>query len=290
MIEATVSGKTATATVTVPAPPPPPPPPAPGTGSPPDLISVDFDDGTTGALSGGGPLDGDIRVINDPTGAGKGKVLSLHYKRDATESPGVVVDRNRSVEYWHALRLGETIFFRGEVYFDVPTMVGANNTPISRKLLYWQPHVNYWKYGGTGGPNMVSMLTSWNNGGWVEASYIDAAGDLESHFTTGAAGAFQAKRWHVVEKQMTMNSTLDSKDGIIRIWIDGALVFERTNVGWTDSRWIGKPVREGNGTGLDANDIYFERFLVGEQVNYNQAYDEYRYWNNVSFSTKRISR
>jgi hypothetical protein len=37
-------------------------------------------------------------------------------------------------------------------------------------------------------------------------------------------------------------------------------------------------------------DVYFEHLLVGQQVNdnNNSNYDEFRYWDNVTFSTARV--
>lgn len=45
----------------------------------------------------------------------------------------------------------------------------------------------------------------------------------------GPSGALEKNRWYAVEQQVRMNRP-GEKDGILRAWIDGQLVFERTNL------------------------------------------------------------
>jgi hypothetical protein len=55
---------------------------------------------------------------------------------------------------------------------------------------------------------------------------------------------------------------------------------------WSDPLWVGDT---SNSVPFEASDIYFMGFLVGQQVNsHDSSFDEYRYWDNVAFSTKRI--
>jgi hypothetical protein len=74
------------------------------------------------------------------------------------------------------------------------------------------------------------------------------------------------------------------------VWLNGILIYESTTTRWTDRACIGKPLPGGNGTPLDAADVYLAHLLVGQQVNdnSNSAYDEFRYWDNVTFSTARV--
>jgi hypothetical protein len=34
--------------------------------------------------------------------------------------------------------------------------------------------------------------------------------------------------------------------------------------------------------------VYFQRYEFGDQVNYSGTFDEYRYWDQVAFSSTRI--
>lgn len=49
----------------------------------------------------------------------------------------------------------------------------------------------------------------------------------------GPSAALEKNRWYAVEQQVRMNRP-GEKDGILRAWIDGQLVFERTNLRYRD--------------------------------------------------------
>jgi hypothetical protein len=237
-------------------------------------------------MSGAAPGT-DITIVNDPTGSGKGKVLSLHFKRLATESPGQQVDRNRHIDYYRKTGLGQSIFFRGEVYFDTPSLDPGGGRFIMRKLLYWQPYGDGGKYGGNGSVQMFDVMVMFNHGIQVQTGYI-ANGTLYYGGGPARTEPIQGRRWHTVEKQLTMNSTLDSADGIMRLWIDGDLVIDKTDMRYTDSDMIRRGVPNGNGTLMEIQDVAFNSFAVGDQMQCDFEFDEYRYWDNVQFSTKRI--
>ncbi len=48
------------------------------------------------------------------------------------------------------------------------------------------------------------------------------------------AVAVPKDRWFNVKVQMTMNTSASAEDGILRGWLDGVLMFERTNIRWTE--------------------------------------------------------
>jgi hypothetical protein len=83
-----------------------------------------------------------------------------------------------------------------------------------------------------------------------------------------------------------MESAIGRADGILRIWLDDNLVFESAAMTWSDPAWVGDT---SYGVPFDASDIYFESFQVGDQVLWDKGYfDEFRYWDNIQFSTRRI--
>ena len=61
-----------------------------------------------------------------------------------------------------------------------------------------------------------------------------------------ANGLIKKGRWYAIEQQITMNTrdgfntqgSSGRKDGIVRGWVDGRLVLERTNVRFTDMDYI----------------------------------------------------
>jgi hypothetical protein len=275
-ITATSEGKAGGALLTVVAAPPPPPPP---TGV---LATSDFNDGTFGPYTiNEGPPGGQVDVVADPTGAGKGKVARFHYPKVVSD------DVNRSLEYHHSNSYGQTLYFRGEFYIPVGSPI--TDGTYQRKLLYWLPHVDYTKYGtnGSGGPTFWSLVTMFGDGlfwnGVMVAQNSANNIDIMARLATITPG-----QWYTIEKQITPESSIGAKDGVVRIWLNGNLVFTKTNMQWTDPAWIGQPVPNGNGTPLQASDVYFQRYEVGDQVNYSGTFDEYRYWDNVTFSTARV--
>ena len=224
------------------------------------MIFVDFENGTAGGMSG---VDGgDIKIVQDPTGSGKGKVLSLHYVRTAGEAPGQPVDRNRHIDYQRSIGHGQSIWFKGEFYLDIDKFSGTNNEPVMRKLTYYQP--------GTG--SLWDVLVMFNENLDDQLGYQGSAGHVYKNNSTPNPG-IRTKTWHTLEKQMTFNSAPGVSDGVIRVWIDGRLIIENTAVRFTDA---GGPANA------------FGNFAIGDQMQGNLAYDEYRYWNNVAFSSKRI--
>ncbi|HEX8904835.1 MAG TPA: Ig-like domain-containing protein, partial [Longimicrobiaceae bacterium] len=251
-----------------------------GTFAAPDLASANFDNGSVAPYIDYGGTD--LSLIDDPTGAGKGKVARFHYA-------GTSQDRNRAVEYQHAVRWGETIFFRGQFYLP-PGSAGMDDGFYQRKLIYYYPHVDYNKYGGgRGGPWFWSLITMFGAGLRWYGGYLPQTDPLVEVMTPPLAQIVTG-HWYSLEQQLTMNTTPSARDGIVRIWLDGQLIYEKTDMRWTDPAWDGQ-VFSYNGVGsvLDWNDVYFQRFQTGEQVNYmNGSFDEYRYWDNVAFSTRRI--
>jgi hypothetical protein len=250
---------------------------------PPDLAFANFNDGTIGPYytypQTQAPLD--LAFPADPTGSGRGNVARIHYV-------GANGDANRQVGYLHPVHFGETLYFKGDFYFPVGT--DLSKSMIQRKLLYWQPHFDYAKYGGQGGPvywNIISMFgdqLTWTAGMVAQASPVGDQSPTVYGLATIVAG-----RWYTLEQRMTTESSIGARDGVIQIWLDGVLIFTRTGMWWSDPAWIGQPVPGGNGTLFDAADLYFQQFFTGDQTDWETgSFDEYRYWDNVAFSTTRI--
>lgn len=243
-----------------------------------DLASHNFDNGTIGPFTN--PWGVDLDFPTDPTGSGRGKVARFHYF-------GSNGDQNRALDFSLARRWGQPIYFRGE--FNIPVSDLATGD-ILRKLIYWQPHNDYAKYTTNGG--LATGRTVVHLAGSdlvVDATYNPAAGTGRNandvRTVEVVATGLQGHQWYTLEVYQQMESAIGRADGILRVWLDNRLVFEKETMTWSDPAWVGD---RSNGVPFEASDIYFEHFLVGQQVNWSGTYDEYRYWDNVEFSTRRI--
>lgn len=65
-----------------------------------------------------------------------------------------------------------------------------------------------------------------------QADMSDAYGDVYG-WGLGPSGALEKNRWYSIEQQVRMNRP-GERDGILRAWVDGKLVFEKTNVRYRD--------------------------------------------------------
>jgi hypothetical protein len=125
----------------------------------------------------------------------------------------------------------------------------------------------------------------------VDSQYTLADGTTPQRYANIATGLLP-KRWYTLETQVSFETSIGAGDGIFRVWLDGVLIYSITDMRLTDPAWIGIPIPGGNATPYELADCYLRYVYVGEQVNlsgYIQGtFDEYRYWDNVAFSTKRI--
>lgn len=251
----------------------------------PDLAFNDFNTGILGPYTN--PYGVDLDFVDDPTASGRGRVARFHYA--ATVAPGGVADQNRAIDFAYARKWGQSIYFSGEFYVPVTDL---GNGETLRKLIYFQPHNDYAKYpvnGGLATGRTVVVLSGSDM--IVDATYNPApatgknANDVRTVQTI--ASGIQGNKWYTLEVHQQMETSIGGTDGILQIWLNGTLVFDRNNMTWSDPNWVGDT---SNGVPYDASDIYFEHFLVGQQVNAFASFDEYRYWDNVAFSTRRIGR
>lgn len=237
-------------------PPPPPPPPPPGV-----FAAATFDDGTTGGfynnfastLSVEGA--GDVDIIPDPTGANRGKIARVHFV-------GANQDKNRYFSRGGTrIGLGQTVYFKGDFY-----LAGTETSPFfQRKLIYYQSlsyvaGQQYWSI-----PTLMGTELKWTNG------------VIGKERMSGVLAKLQLNRWYTLETEITLNSCFSCNDGVGRLWLDGVLLDEFTGFSWSNPAWQGVQ---------DPSKQYWDIFLIGDQVSYEQgAFNEYRYWDNVTMAT-----
>ena len=136
----------------------------------------------------------------------------------------------------------------------------------------------------------------------VDATFNPAVGNgtSDTHRThVEGLATIAPSTWYTLEVFQQLESSIGGADGILRVWLNGTMVFEKTTMQWTDPGWVGATgdytgswsnPGAGQGVVMDAADIYSQRFYVGDQFNWSGVWDEYRYWDNVAFSTQRIGK
>jgi uncharacterized protein YjdB len=236
--------------------------PAPTSGT---LVTHDFEDGTLGPYFN--PWHSGIDVVSDPTSTGHGKVARVHYVADGVTQ----VDDNVGVfpTQTFSVGLGDSVWFRGDFYI-------ANTADGMRKLIYW----------GRDGyePEHFSMVLELEPGTGPASTQLQVissvAGPSNLPKDATYTGKFiTTKQWHRLEIQLKVNSSFAAKDGILRVWLDGAILYDRTNMQWTDPLWTSDP-------GL----YKWASWGVGYQMQIGTGvgFDEYRYWDNVAFAKTRL--
>jgi uncharacterized protein YjdB len=250
---------------------------------PPNLASQNFDGGSYSpyynfwdpAVGG----DGTVDIVSDPTGSGRGKVARMHYVHTNGDS-------NRFLQYSHVIGFDSTMFSRGDFYLDVADL----GTGLwGRKLIYYRPNQPVSKFGGAWREFAV-VVDLQGNDLRVSSWYVRADGTTQER-SDYLPTHLLPRTWYTLETQVTPETSIGAGDGIVRVWLNGSLVYEITNLQLTDPAWIGIPVPGGNSTPYELSDAYLAHVDVGEQVNLNTgSFDEYRYWDKVAFSTKRIGQ
>jgi hypothetical protein len=240
----------------------PAPAPTPAPAGPSVLATSTFESGKLDPFTN--PWGTDIDIVDDPTGSGHGKVARYHYA-------GTAQDRNRSLMYENGKGIGpgETIHFSGQFY--LPNGINTSPAFAARKLLYFQPDA-------ASGKTFSSIITMYGTQLSIVNGYVAQNGSTVEVKGPTAPFTFQTGRWYKIETQITLNTSFTSNNGVYRCWIDGQLVYENTKMSWSDPKWTPAPAPQK-----------LRYFLVGDQVNASGSFDEYRYWDNVTFSTVRVA-
>ena len=213
-------------------------------------VSHDFENGGFGPYSyPWTQYPDDVVVVDDPTGR-TGKVAWMHYVRS---SLGASKDVNRALFWARVVGYGQTIFFKGDFY--IPHMTPGTEYN-NRKLVYF--------FGGPGADSF-GVVGVWGTGMRFE-------GGAYNHTIT-VNNIFQINwdQWYTLEIEVGVNSAYNVQDGVIRVWVDGTQVLQRTNMWWL--------VYDGS--------YYLQNVGFGYQTQEDGLYDEVRYWDNVSFAPSR---
>jgi len=235
--------------------------PAPTSGT---LVSHDFEDGTLGGYYN--PWGTGIDVIGDPTGGGHGKVARMHYYADAVTQ----YDDNRALfpKTEFDVSLGDSLWFRGDFY--LPSTLNDDPTVSMRKLVKWGFLHDQWHF-----PEQSEVTLTLAGAEVQVTSTVVGPSNLPPDYTYTGVQVTKGV-WHRLEIQLKMNTTFAAQNGVFRLWLDGKLIYDRSNMRWTDPLWTEDPAT-----------FNWPGFGFGDQMQAKVAYDEYRYWDNVIYSKTR---
>jgi uncharacterized protein YjdB len=246
--------------------------PTPSSGT---LASSDFESGSITPFWN--PWSTGIDVPSDPTGGGHGKLARYHYTTNGTtqfDDNKALLPQSTTV----SRTLGQEIWFQGDFYIDAAARMDASGTAMVQRKLF--------KFGWDGGISFPHVLeTELTAFGPQFALVIQpqqaftlAEGTGLLHYIPTSVAKLTAGGWHRIKVYQKINSAYGMADGILRLWYDGILMFDRSDMRWSDPTWTDNP-----------STYLWNSWAVGYQVNSTTAaVDEYRYWDNVVFSTAAI--
>jgi len=229
------------------------------------LFSHDFEDGTLGGYYN--PWGTGIDVVDDPTGGGRGKVARIRYYADGVTQ----YDDNRALfpKTAFALGLGDSLWFRGDFY--LPSTLNDDPSASMRKLVKWG-----FLHDGSHFPEQYEMTLTLAGAEVQVTNTVVGPSNLAPDYTYTGFDISKGQ-WHRLEIQLKLNTSFAAQDGILRLWVDGKQIYNRTNMRWTDPLWTEDP-----------NTYNWQGWGVSDQMQAKVAYDEYRYWDNVIYSKSRV--
>lgn len=231
-----------------------------GIAIPPPTVLFQFPASSTAVVPPWDFANGAVTLSTNPTYAHGGNNSAEFHYTGCTDC-NVWVDKVITPGHTH-------VFMRGYVYFRTPA--GGLDTAIKQRKIMWESDD---LGGGTHtGPDLV--LNTWSGAGgsptpgqlWLQASANESAcsGTIP---TVWEIYPFSWDTLYSVETELQLNTSGNS-DGIRRIWVNGTLVDNETNI---------------NLIGTCGTTLTF--FSVGRQYeNFPGPTDEYRNWSDVIIS------
>jgi hypothetical protein len=233
------------------------------------IRSHHFDDGTLGAFVD--PWGVGIDFPRDPTGKGHGRVARILYEPGPAKHHA---SQDRGFGYQagdNRVRYGTTIWLRGQVY--MPYAGSKRKANHNRKLI---------DFAGSGPAGIHTRLTLHRRDMMLYVSTVDRmGGSLRETLAESTGIRLGDDTWHTIEVRMTTNSADKVRDGVLEIYMDGATTptySRRKGLGWITEKYRGGS--------------FFNWFGIGSQLTIDAGdpvYREYRYWDNVRFSTQRLA-
>ena len=241
-----------------------------GTG--PVIAAANFDDGTPGPFTS--DPSATVSILDDPTGASRGKVAQFRYHSTVTPA---VASSELVLRPPKSLGLGSTFYFGGDLYFP-DTTFNFDNPGVRRSLLLYQASVI---------PNFIGPDDAWVRFElWGKCGFqVNWSVSRKMGMSACRYGSVQMAKWLRIETQVTMNKTIESHDGVIRLWVDGTKVFEDTTVRFSDPAFGTAPSWRTWAIGTDRQSA--DAMDFAPDLSDGPWFDEIRYWDDVAFTTVR---
>jgi hypothetical protein len=222
----------------------------------------------------------DVTITSTPPPGRSGNALQIHYTicgaSDGTCGSSSQ-DKNRWVSKVISPGLNH-IFMRGSVYFKSPEN-GIQGLGAQRKLIWLGDEASASSSGGT----WDIILSSWESSGGVAPSTLrlavqgQGASCYGSQFVDWMNGvpALNWDTWYdlQIEVQTNTPSATGPYNGIVRVWVNGTQVLNRTDF------------KVNGACTTPVSVVSFGR--QSNRYNY-QTIDEFRFWDNIAVGTSYI--
>jgi hypothetical protein len=254
----------------------------------PNLASNDFENGTLAGSLGTFQFlyqAGRLTVVDDPTRSGHGKVAQFFYSPivsnpsdDEVINPSIATNP-RPVPIF---RYGYTLWFRGDVYFPSTNSTGIIHNHNNRKFLDYKGNATRMTLHRRRDDNTGFGTNSEDPADSHSAVHMSIVRDVNGTgievMDPDCGITLNDDTWYTVEVMVHTNSASGVNDGVVEIYMNGAVrpTFRQTGLSWFS----------------DADTNSFNFLMIGSQLTESSSdlFSEYRYWDNVGFSTTRIGR
>ena len=239
----------------------------------------DFDDGTLGQFGQWGDhVARPASVVDDPTGSGHGKVVRVDYVHNPASDASH--DVNHSIFYNPnppggdpvSMSWGERVYWRGDLWLpEYPGGRPAHPEYDMRKLLYpkfGNPDTGRWSA-------FVVGLWGRADGSGMDLSLSSGRSENNGYEMKYGIAPISWRTWNTLEVEFQINSR-GKADGWIKIWVNGVLRYERTNLLLFSAQ-------------ADPSTERIFEFPVGNQEQWEskEKMGDYRLWDNIQFRTSR---
>lgn len=246
----------------------------PGNYATPDILNVDFDDGTDGALVWSPSTTTAISIVADPTGQLSNNVGRIRYNRTTIAQ---ATDLNRSFRFAipgaSQVGLSETVFIRAHIVQATPSP--AIPGTHMRKLIYVQRS-----------PNNSSFCVIRGDNNNLTVRTTSATGTERVAYT--GVGLFPYDTKVSVEIQITTNSAHGLSDGEMKFWVNGSLVADLSPANGNGVQWLENDPSSGAPATNPFTNIYFGSQSQNVTDPSGTLWDYYRYFDKIAVSTQRI--
>ncbi|HJX18597.1 MAG TPA: hypothetical protein VJ437_10420 [Acidiferrobacterales bacterium] len=201
-----------------------------------------------------------IAIVEAPGFPGS-RVLRIRY--EVPDGPPAHQDDNESVQVSMHTHDLHSFFVRGRFYVATPPRLPAGY--MGRKLFYIFGYPHYAADFNDGNQSWAVIVGVPNMAVGVDVWSTDGTDNFD---TVWELAPIVFDRWYAIEVGVRLN-TPGLADGELRLWLDGALIFERTGIRFRDNL---KPLG---------------RVMVGDQINRagnEVGYSEERYWDDIAIA------